>query len=428
MVRLPPEKLKVNCLEGIKLIVKTLGGVWGKTVLEDRYEKFERAIYGISQKNDESNESYMSRHEILFEDMLAQGSSINDVRAYCLLRNSALSAEDKKRVLVEAKGNLQYDRVTTAIRMLGAKFFHEVQGQQKQCRGKTYEVNHVQENDDEVFHTEDQSVLYAADSQELTVTMVDQCALDGDEDALVVQQFEEAVIEAVQSDGEMAIFMSTYLDARKRLLEKSRSHGFWPVRGKGFGTKGKSKEMSKGRKPLALRIAESNCRLCGAKGHWKAECPRKLASGNLSSSMSSSTRNPASANVMISEVDLTEDADVFVMEQGVVTPVQPSSHQAGYLHKLKSHSQEIFLCNHLNYNPKSNCHAPKTQQSTFIQQFRQKLSSVLAKYQPPTVHRKPSRESPCETPSPPEGGLSDRFSQNFCVPGGVPLPMHPTVT
>ena len=96
MVRLPPEKLKVNSLEGIKLIVKTLEGVWGKTVLEDRYEKFERAIYGISQKNDESNESYMARHEILFEDMLAQGSSINDVRAYCLLRNSALSAEDKK--------------------------------------------------------------------------------------------------------------------------------------------------------------------------------------------------------------------------------------------------------------------------------------------------------------------------------------------
>jgi len=96
VVRLPPEKLKVNSLEGTKLIVKTLGGVWGKTVLEDRYEKFERAIYGISQKNDESNESYMARHEILFEDMLAQGSSINDVRAYCLLRNSALSAEDKK--------------------------------------------------------------------------------------------------------------------------------------------------------------------------------------------------------------------------------------------------------------------------------------------------------------------------------------------
>ena len=52
VVRLPTEKLKVNSLDGIKLIVQTLGGVWGKTVLEDRYEKFERAIYGIAQKAD----------------------------------------------------------------------------------------------------------------------------------------------------------------------------------------------------------------------------------------------------------------------------------------------------------------------------------------------------------------------------------------
>jgi hypothetical protein len=30
VVRLKPEQLKVNSLEGIKLIVTTLGGVWGK--------------------------------------------------------------------------------------------------------------------------------------------------------------------------------------------------------------------------------------------------------------------------------------------------------------------------------------------------------------------------------------------------------------
>ena len=105
--------------------------------------------------------------------------------------------------------------------------------------------------------------------------MVDQCALDGDEDALVVQQFEEAVIEAVQSDGEMAIFMSTYLDARKRPLEKSRSRGFWPVRGKGFGKKGKSKEMSKGRKPLALRIAESQLSTLRSQGALEGRMPSK---------------------------------------------------------------------------------------------------------------------------------------------------------
>ena len=109
VVRIQPDKLKVNELSGVQLLVSTLGGVWGKTTLEDKYEKFERAIYGLSQRSDESNESYMARHEIVFEDMISQGASLSDVRAYILLRNSALSAEDKKRVVIEAKGNLKYD-------------------------------------------------------------------------------------------------------------------------------------------------------------------------------------------------------------------------------------------------------------------------------------------------------------------------------
>ena len=136
VVRIKPEQLKVNSTEGIKLLVTTLGGVWGKTVLEDKYGKFERAIYGVSQRSDESNESYVARHDVLFEDVLAQGATFNDMRAYILLRNSALSPEDKKRVIIEAQGNLRYDTVTTAIRMLGAKFFHEVQGAQKNYKSK----------------------------------------------------------------------------------------------------------------------------------------------------------------------------------------------------------------------------------------------------------------------------------------------------
>lgn len=144
-MRLKPEQLKVNSLEGVKLIVTTLGGVWGKTVLEDKYSKFERAIFGVSQKADESNESYVARHEVLFEDLVAQGATLSDMRAYLLLRNSTLTSEDKKRVVVEPQGNLKYDLVVNAIRMLGAKFFHEVQGQQRNYKSKTYDVNYVQE-------------------------------------------------------------------------------------------------------------------------------------------------------------------------------------------------------------------------------------------------------------------------------------------
>lgn len=38
VVRLDAEKLKTQDIEGVKLLVKTLGGVWGQTKLETKYE------------------------------------------------------------------------------------------------------------------------------------------------------------------------------------------------------------------------------------------------------------------------------------------------------------------------------------------------------------------------------------------------------
>ena len=254
--------------------------------------------------------------------VVSQGASLTDMRAYILLRNSALSADDKKRVLVEAKGNLTYEAVTQAIRMLGAKFFQEVQGQQKNHRSKTYDVNYVQEGDEETFYGDSSEHSFLADGSDLPDMIVEQFLTEGDEDALVVAQFEDALIDAVQNDNEMNVFLSSYVEARRKLTEKSRSRGFWPIRSsygsKGSGKKGKNKNFFRSRKPLALRIAESDCRLCGQKGHWRAECPKR---GQLSSAASVPPKS-AVANVMIPASEVSDDdADVFVMEPtGTVMP------------------------------------------------------------------------------------------------------------
>eukprot|EP00435_Cladocopium_sp_Y103_P033174 s279_g8.t1 len=63
--------------------------------------------------------------------------------------------------------------------------------------------------------------------------------------------------------------------ARKKLSEKVKSRGFWPLqkgKGKVFKGKGKFKSIWSSRKSLQQRILETNCRLCGKKGHWKSEC------------------------------------------------------------------------------------------------------------------------------------------------------------
>ncbi len=149
VVRLDPAKLKTTTDAGVKLLVETLGGVWGQSSLEKRFERFERAIFSTIQRHDETHESYMARHEVQFEDLISQGVSLSDVRAYVLLRNSGLSADDKRRVIVDANGDLTYPKVTSALKLLGSRFFHEVQtGNKQSSRNKTYDVNYLQDDND----------------------------------------------------------------------------------------------------------------------------------------------------------------------------------------------------------------------------------------------------------------------------------------
>ena len=80
---------------------------------------------------------------------------------------------------------------------------------------------------------------FSAEASEVSDMMLDQFVSEGDEDALVIQQFEDALIETVQNDAEMATFMNTYLEARRRLTEKTRSRGFLACQREGFRQKGK---------------------------------------------------------------------------------------------------------------------------------------------------------------------------------------------
>jgi hypothetical protein len=144
VMRLDPAKLKVNTTDGVKLLVTTLGGIWGKSNLEEKFERFERAIYTTVQRADESHDSYMARHDFQFEELLQMGVSFADIRAYILLRNSGLGSEDKKKLIVDSHGNLEYQAIVSALKLLGSKFFHEVQaGSKFPNRVKTYDVNAV---------------------------------------------------------------------------------------------------------------------------------------------------------------------------------------------------------------------------------------------------------------------------------------------
>ena len=88
---------------------------------------------------------------------------------------------------------------------------------------------HAAEMDDASFATSHEEIL---DDE-----MIEVLVAEGDEDASFVADFEQAATEVLQNDPELAPAYSTYVEARKKLSEKVKSRGFWPVKGRGKGWK-----------------------------------------------------------------------------------------------------------------------------------------------------------------------------------------------
>ena len=268
--------------DGVKKIVAIVGGTFGQIPLERKYEMVEKALYRCQQRVDESADSYLARTDVVWSDMLARSVSLEEVQAYTILRGSRLQQEDKKRVLVESGaekgGSLEMSKVNAAVRMLGSNFFQEYTSGKKEKTLKTYDETafSVEENPEE----RDTALWMSEDT--LDEETIEAMAPE-DEDAAMVLQFEGAIMESVQEDPDLCAFFSSYQEARRRLVEKTKARGFFPVQKGGKGKKGfKGKKGS--RKSLSQRIAESYCKLCHKQGHWKAECPSRTSTGDAAAS------------------------------------------------------------------------------------------------------------------------------------------------
>ena len=306
--RLSPEKLKATDTSGVKLM-ESLGGAWGATILEEKYEHFEKAVYGTHQRSDETNDSYLARHDHHFEELLSQSTSFEELRAYILIRQSQLSADDKKRIVLESKGSLTYKHVREQVRLLGSRFFGDVQGLRSGVRNKTYNANLVNNDPTEIEDRSEKAFTSASlggDSMEadgeLESEYLEALAASEDPDAVLVQGFEEELEAFFQEVPDLQDSLVSYLEARSRLVAKKKARGFWPAQGKSskgggrFGSyKGKGKSKSC-KDQLLARIARSTCRLCGERGHWRAECPRNKGGAASSAPREATTPWPKSIN------------------------------------------------------------------------------------------------------------------------------------
>ena len=257
----------------------------------------------------------------MWTELNSKNLKLSDLQAYVTLRGSTLSADDKKKVLVDAdaagSGDLSVQRVSSAIRMLGAGFFQDMTGL-KRGKLKTYDqatlLAEAAEPDDEM-----NDEIYAAEGEVPgDDEMIDALAGEGDTDAIFVTDFENEVSEVVQNDEELAAAFNSYTEAHRRLSEKFRYRGFWPVSSGGGKAKGHSKGRAEGkfqkghsssRKSLEQRILSSRCRICNKLGHWKAECPEKGSRSSQSTASAPTTFVSTDATLPMEFLQIPESHD-----------------------------------------------------------------------------------------------------------------------
>ena len=101
-----------------------------------------------------------------------------------------------------------------------------------------------------------EDVHYASESEE---NLLETFLFEGDEDALVVLQWEDKELDTSQRDHEMVACLSTCLDARRRVSDNAKNRGFWLAKGRARETSGATRPgvrmpgmRQKG--PLAARV------------------------------------------------------------------------------------------------------------------------------------------------------------------------------
>ena len=291
-LQLNQKDILVNNRKGIEKIIQVLGGSWGRIPLEQKFEAAEKAIYRCQQRSDEANDSFLARADVLWQELLNKQMQLSELQAYIVLRGSLLTAEDKKKVIIDSEVNgsgvLKIDRVQAAIRMLGAGFFQEMTGGKNKYKTYDNSILMVDEEEDDPNCLMSEAV---PDEEE----MIEQLLQEGDEDALMVSEFENTANEVLQEDPQLSSVFSAYTEARRKLSEKFRFRGFFPVsKGKGKpggkgSWKGKNNRFQgRDRKPLNQRILRSQCHRCLQFGHWKDECPLGKSDGPSSSASSNS--------------------------------------------------------------------------------------------------------------------------------------------
>ena len=150
-------------------------------------------------------------------------------------------------------------------------------------KNKVYDVN-VSEADQHEHHAtadtghHERAFFTHADEHEVELEpdFIEALIAQDDADALTVSTFEGEFEDFLQETPEMYEALTSYIEARSKLVEKRKSRGFWPVKGKGKTFKGRGKSFGKKVKGSGSAVT----------AHFKEPLPTLRRLGSLESRVS----------------------------------------------------------------------------------------------------------------------------------------------
>ena len=78
-LQLHSTELTNNDKKSIQRLIELLGGQWGQIPLERKYEAAEKALYRLSQKSDETNDSYLARADVAWQELKNKEIKLEDI-------------------------------------------------------------------------------------------------------------------------------------------------------------------------------------------------------------------------------------------------------------------------------------------------------------------------------------------------------------
>ena len=92
-LQLNRSKLMTGDKTGTQMLITTLGGQGGKVSLEKTYEIVEKALFKCIQRQDESNDSFLARCDVVWSELKSKSIDLDQVHSSCLHCSSWVAVE-----------------------------------------------------------------------------------------------------------------------------------------------------------------------------------------------------------------------------------------------------------------------------------------------------------------------------------------------